>query len=390
MVEETLLSDLCSSCNVNQPKYRCPGCAARTCSLPCYKRHQQRAQCTGKRDPTKFVKKSQLATPAGIDHDFNFLTGIERDLKKAESDVQERLPSVSGDPRRSAPKGLVTDKRLADAGVTVFRAPKGLTRQRENKTHLSGKRHIVWTVEWLHEDKTRLLSEFSETQPVGEAYRNLIGETSQKSSRKRKREAQENKRETQDVAPVDEVRAGVLSDDEKSELLPSGRRSPSVVEESGASVSAASTTEAITSAKVEGHDGSSSHVDEQLSKSATPRHHYFLLKPRTTANRPVLIPIQPTSTLSASLRGRAILEYPTIYVLTRPDPPAEKFMLEDEYSTHEREEQKEMEDIMTNHPETLRKLAEEQAEAAKDDEVDSEKVLHVLKQDLGILDQSNQ
>jgi hypothetical protein len=105
-------------------KYRCPGCSARTCSLPCYKRHQQWAQCNGKRDPAKFVKKSQLATPAGIDHDYNFLTSIERGLEKA---------------RRAAKGRQASDQHFAVAGVAVIRAPKGLSRQKDNKTHQNKK-----------------------------------------------------------------------------------------------------------------------------------------------------------------------------------------------------------------------------------------------------------
>jgi hypothetical protein len=128
--------------NINKSKYRCPGCAARTCSLPCYKRHQQWAQCSGQRDPTKFVKKSQLVTPAGIDHDFNFLTGIERDIEKAEQGLAEKTvvdssTSHSWSQHKSSQKGQVNYQQLEAAGVKVIRAPKGLSRQKENKSHRS-------------------------------------------------------------------------------------------------------------------------------------------------------------------------------------------------------------------------------------------------------------
>jgi hypothetical protein len=121
--------------NTTKFKYRCPGCDARTCSLPCYKRHQQWVQCDGKRDPTKFVKKSDLVTPAGIDHDFNFLTGIERGVEKAERNVEKTAASTVSDPRQGAHSRSATDYQLAATGVSVIRAPKGLSRQKENKTH---------------------------------------------------------------------------------------------------------------------------------------------------------------------------------------------------------------------------------------------------------------
>jgi hypothetical protein len=125
--------------NTSRSKYRCPGCATRTCSLPCYKRHQQWAQCTGKRDATRYVKKSQLATPAGIDHDFNFLTSVERGLEKADRHVSDKGLGAATAPHTRLRKGEPSDQRYAAAGVTVVRAPKGLSRQRENDTHWSNK-----------------------------------------------------------------------------------------------------------------------------------------------------------------------------------------------------------------------------------------------------------
>jgi hypothetical protein len=134
------LQRLTCTSNTAKPKYRCPGCSSRTCSLPCYKRHQQRSQCTGKRDPTKYVKKSHLATPAGLDHDFNFLTSIERGLEKAERKVNgEGLGALPPEVRKAARKREVSDRQYAAVGVTVIRAPKGLSRERENGTYLNSK-----------------------------------------------------------------------------------------------------------------------------------------------------------------------------------------------------------------------------------------------------------
>jgi hypothetical protein len=133
-------SKLTYASNTNRYKYRCPGCSARTCSLPCYKRHQQWAQCSGQRDPTKFVKKSQLVTPAGIDHDFNFLTGIERDIEKAEKGLNEGQDvGIEGSRSwsQSQSQKQTNYQHLEAAGVKVIRAPKGLSRQKENKSHRS-------------------------------------------------------------------------------------------------------------------------------------------------------------------------------------------------------------------------------------------------------------
>jgi hypothetical protein len=125
--------------NKESPKYRCPGCDARTCSLPCYKRHRQRTLCSGKRDPTKYVKRNELATPAGIDHDFNFITGVERGLDRLERDRTERGLGTPANVRTASRKTEAIDRQSAAAGITVIRAPKGLSRRRDNKTRVSNR-----------------------------------------------------------------------------------------------------------------------------------------------------------------------------------------------------------------------------------------------------------
>ena len=113
--------------NTHNPKYHCPRCGSRTCSLPCYKRHQKRSQCSGKRDPAAYVKPTDLATPAGIDRDFNFLTGIERALDKADQAQAERAG-------RPGKESVILQRSLYNRRVTVHRAPLGLSRHKENRT----------------------------------------------------------------------------------------------------------------------------------------------------------------------------------------------------------------------------------------------------------------
>lgn len=105
----------------------------RTCSLPCYKRHQQWAQCSGKRDPAAFVKRSDLATPRGIDHDYNFLTGIERGLQRADEDAEAR----SKDNKKSAQAQAKLQRYLQTNRIIVDRAPVGMSRQKTNKTRVT-------------------------------------------------------------------------------------------------------------------------------------------------------------------------------------------------------------------------------------------------------------
>lgn len=132
------------------PKYKCPRCSTRTCSLKCSKLHKERAQCSGVRDPTAYIKRSQLTTPAGFDHDFNFLSRLEREIQDKESD--DRLakvvaPEVQSQRTRNYGRARHQDrsahdrseqfrKRAGQMGVTVHRAPKGMLRERENESRV--------------------------------------------------------------------------------------------------------------------------------------------------------------------------------------------------------------------------------------------------------------
>lgn len=77
-------------------------------------------------------------TAAGIDHDYNFLSGIERDLEKADAGLATVGDDGQTKPRSYAfSKSQVNYQHLESAGVTVIRAPKGMSRQKENKSHRS-------------------------------------------------------------------------------------------------------------------------------------------------------------------------------------------------------------------------------------------------------------
>lgn len=100
----------------------------------------------------------------------------------------------------------------------------------------------------------------------------------------------------------------------------------------------------------------------------------------------MLIPLIPTATLGESLHGRAVLEFPTIYVFTDPSPPSENFVLEKAYLKQEGDEQKELEAGMKEvKPEVLRAMQNNGGDEPSSADVDSKKILDVLKQDLDTL-----
>lgn len=117
------------------------------------------------------------------------------------------------------------------------------------------------------------------------------------------------------------------------------------------------------------------------------RHRYFLLRPRTSSSRQVLVPLESTNTLADCLNGRTVLEFPTICAF--PNSMAalpEEYMLEEEYIQQEGEEQKEFDELLQElDPEILKRLRDDgrSRERDKEEELDSSRILDVLKQDLG-------
>ncbi|OCK87256.1 uncharacterized protein K441DRAFT_360382 [Cenococcum geophilum 1.58] len=331
MTDQPLLSQLCSICNNNASKYRCPGCSARTCSLPCYKRHQQWAQCSGKRDPTKYVKRSQLATPAGIDHDYNFIAGIERGVDRAEREVIERGISSNDEGRKGPTSGSNYEKHLQDAGVIIDKAPKGMSRERSNNTHFDKrKKRIVWTVEWVHEDQTRELDEVRETLSLSEAYKELLARKQPKSKKRKTRSApftstsavsdsiNEPENGVRDISAIDVTTEIVGESADNSTISP---ESPTI------------------EPALEGRPNEATHGNSKDISPAPSGFHFYLVKPHTSSSRRVLIPLSNEATLSTGLRGRIVLEFPTIHALFKPPEslPSE-FQLEDDYLDQELKE----------------------------------------------------
>lgn len=149
------ISNINQNSHVNPPKYRCPRCSTRTCSLPCTRRHKLWSQCSGVRDPAAYLKRSELATESAFDRDFNFITGVERSLERADREVENRGidltrgQAASGDgddeelgpgrkrkvPQQGLVKGEAAFLRRAEEGaVTVIRAPRGMSRNKLNNS----------------------------------------------------------------------------------------------------------------------------------------------------------------------------------------------------------------------------------------------------------------
>lgn len=376
---DPLLNTLCSICHISTPKYTCPGCNSHTCSLACNKKHKSWANCSGKRDPTAYMPASKLKTPAGVDHDYNFLSSIERERERNQREIVDerrlfsekelgqlddpysfrkqwfgenvRFHPVGAAPRQFGSDGEDSDgagegggnnrkhipakasqltrtlrQRLALEGVEVVQMPVGMTRQRENTTSWNRKsRRINWCVEWIVYDGggeageerkkyTRIRHKALETTPLYKALGNSM--------------AWYKKGHQEEDDPAD---------DEEIELAQAGRRNKVLIREvkedrrrGGGAMQDGETTAWPARAQYPtqnpftgawardaGATSTSWQADEEV--EARRRHRFYLLRPLTVAGKPrELIPVEATDGMGAALRGRTVLEFPTIYVL----PPA--------------------------------------------------------------------
>jgi hypothetical protein len=139
--------------------------------------------------------------------------------------------------------------------------------------------------------------------------------------------------------------------------------------------------------------------DVETARQSSPpiERHFYILRPRTPGPSRVLIPLSNLSTLSASLKGREVLEFPTIYVLSEP-PSAlpQGFILESQYLNQSAESSPASVEAILSRivpPEPHQEVAESGPELGFSEGVrvsgaaalNEEKILDVLYKDLGDL-----
>lgn len=211
---DPLLTSLCSICHISAPKYTCPRCSIQTCSVACIRKHKAWSECSGERDPTTYIPRSELCTVSGVNHDYNFLQSLGMSVERAERVLVGDKGLVQGEELRPQTvqqvkwktgrdgrkrKVMVTRvlnefkgrkferslaQRLRQLNVEVVCAPVGMARQKENGTTFNRRSGgINWQVEWLvfndespdsgsgKKSTTRTLSKMLEDVPLYQAYR---------------------------------------------------------------------------------------------------------------------------------------------------------------------------------------------------------------------------
>ncbi|KAJ5200357.1 Zinc finger HIT-type [Penicillium cf. griseofulvum] len=385
---DPLLSDLCSICHVNPPKYRCPRCSTRTCSLPCTRRHKLWSQCSGVRDPAAYLKRNELATESAFDRDFNFITGIERTLERAEREVDNRGIDLTGGPqaddneatgrkRKHPNQGLAKGEAAflrgtETAGVRVLRAPKGMSRNKQNGSRLHPKhKRLAWTIEWITADGAKTIRDsviVIDSCSVAEAYNRCCPRPKDQEPViepvKEERKEDLDTPNTTIAAASDTATTGIEAADTKPP--------PSPIKDSAEELEAVSTEQ----------------TDKTPNQTIAPHRglYFYLHRPRTTTKKPVLIPLLQSSTLNTVLRNRTVLEFPTIYALPESaqtlfaDKDNSKFILEEDYLRTA--EPDEIGQSSTTSDDDDAAGNEALPGSANLQDIDEKLVLEVLKQDL--------
>ncbi|KAH8889399.1 hypothetical protein GQ53DRAFT_600560, partial [Thozetella sp. PMI_491] len=339
---DPLLSTLCAICHTEPKKYKCPGCGIRTCSLPCIQKHKARADCSGQRNPRAFVPAAQLRTQAGVDHDYNYLSSIERAKRRLEKEIvderrlltAENLRPVDEDRQynkvwqgeelhfmrredarrykfsRFGGNERAVRRRLKIMDIELLEMPKGLQRYNENKTALNRRTlSINWQIEWLVCGRDgqvmrilrKMLDETLMSDAVTEALRWHQAQV--------ERELRERDGDTEPSA--------------KRRKLAGKKHQGERLRETGQDAVLATwpcsdyTFQSCVTA-VWDHTADSATVPQTTQEQAAEMAlwQFFLLKAGQGVKEKALIPISSANVpLHSVLSGRTVVEFPTVYVL---------------------------------------------------------------------------
>ncbi|CAI4211534.1 unnamed protein product [Parascedosporium putredinis] len=289
---DTLLTNLCAICHISTPKYKCP---------------------RGVRDATAYVPKKTLATPAGVDHDYNFISAIERSRERSER-VLVGEKGIIGERELRRPVTVENvEYRLRRFDIMAVRAPVGMSRRQENETrYFKRSKRIEWYVELFlvggeaGVEKERVTMRIADDWKVSDAFL---------------------KNKTTKFFGVSGAADAGLPNHDGSQSVPD--------ETSGAWLPAATlcTQNFRTAAWFSkthpdrpagggggggGGSGGGASVSSDAVDALKERLSFYLTRPATTSSAPTtLVPFDPSEKLHDVLAGTVVLEYPTLYVIEK-------------------------------------------------------------------------
>ncbi|KAJ1980192.1 hypothetical protein H4R35_001215 [Dimargaris xerosporica] len=130
----------CQVCHANDFKYKCPACAAVTCSLVCSQQHKADTGCTGQRSRTHYIPKN-IYSESDMLSDFSFVQDVTRVTDLASRQLQQQRQS----PRHSSALQTAARQR----GVELALMPAGMQRHDTNRTRFNYRtKAFLWTLEF--------------------------------------------------------------------------------------------------------------------------------------------------------------------------------------------------------------------------------------------------
>lgn len=274
-----------------------------------------------------------------------------------------------------------------------------------NCLHNCRRKHINWTTEWIWDNGEKAFTRCFETATIASCVLRVIdgnrrsneekqtetGEETLRQSKKRKLDQAQKAEDGEEPSTTTEVQG---EQDSRSRSRQSSR---TLTPEPGPGPESEpkpdmdmpeGSTEPHTSADTQPQ----SPRNQENKRDLPPNTFIYLHRPRTRSHDiPVLIPLSPSATLSDSLRGQTVLEFPTFYILPYPPTslPDDKYILEETYLQRQREaEEEELRDAgEANNEESGEEEGEIRVPTFSGDgkavgEFDEKRVWEVLKMDL--------
>lgn len=332
---------------------------------------------------------AQLRSAAGVDHDYNFLSAIERERdrnqrtlveerslftdrqlhdihepkrwrrmwfgeevrflsrdggrrndsgsKDVESDGEDAATEeegngdVQGGNKRSSGASVLTRRlrsRLEDANVQVVHMPAGMSRNRDNTTSWNRRTsRINWCIEWiLYEssspDQPPAISQIRHRAlEVTPLYRSLGDSLSWHQRGQKKDDAQDDSDDEEHLSAAQmRKRQRILIREVKDRTLHTTSQDADTTTWSPATpYPAQNPYTAAWGVETAGAATIASWLPDEA-MHAKRGYRYYLLKAPSPAGKPKeLIPVEGEKTLENALRGRTVLEFPTVYVLPPGD-----------------------------------------------------------------------
>ncbi|KAK7743423.1 hypothetical protein SLS62_010567 [Diatrype stigma] len=337
---DPLLTSLCAICRVQTPKYKCPRCGTRTCSLTCIKKHKNWSSCNGERDPTVYVPVSKLRTDAGIDHDYNFLTKIERSVEIAEKilrDERDILPHEDtqqhNNKRARLHKGKSRGKvtlnensrrwdrnslqRMQRLGIHVSCLPIGMSRSKENKSSYNKRTNSInWQVEWVVLDssnstendktpvRTRIMHKLLDETPLYVGFANSVDYYRYQQMNNEQRVEERKTKKKQQQVTCDGSGTNREISFGQNVTSTAWNIQPSCIQNY------------VTTAWARPETSSLSDEIDPADEKRKDNYQFFYQKPTRRLKDPEkLVPLKPTDTLANILPGLDVVEFPTLCAL---------------------------------------------------------------------------